>query len=134
MKNIIFICLSFALLATSCKKSKESLTVTRGEITESVYASGRVKAIDQYNVYSTVNGVLQEIPVKVGDRVAVGQTILALDNITSGLNTENAKAALELSAENSRKGSDKLREIELSVTLALERLRLDSIQFGRQKN
>ena len=31
------------------------------DITESVYASGKVKAIDQYNVYSTVNGVLQNI-------------------------------------------------------------------------
>lgn len=134
MKHLLLICLSLAILTTSCKKTKESLTVAHGEITESVYASGKVKAIDQYNVYSTVNGVVQEIPVNVGDRVAAGQTILALDNLTSGLNTENAKAALELSAENSRKGSDKLREIELSVTLALERLRLDSIQFGRQKN
>ncbi|MBK9249933.1 MAG: HlyD family efflux transporter periplasmic adaptor subunit [Ignavibacteria bacterium] len=134
MKPLLLVCLSLALLSSSCKKNNESLTVTRSDITESVYASGKVKAIDQYNVYSTVNGVVLEIPIKVGDRVAVGQTILALDNITSGLNTENAKAALELSAENSRKGSDKLREIELSVTIALERLRLDSIQFGRQKN
>jgi len=133
MKRILSVALCLIFVLASCKKAKESLTVTRGEITESVYASGKVKAIDQYNVYSTVNGVVQAIPVNVGDRVVAGQTILALDNLTSGLNTENAKAALELSAENSRKGSDKLQELELGVSIALERLRLDSIQFARQK-
>lgn len=57
-----------------------------------------------------------------------------MDNITSELNAENARIALELSAENNKKGSDKLEEIELSVNVALERLKLDSILFFRQKN
>ncbi len=134
MKYIITICLGALILLASCSKSKESIVVSGSDITESVYASGKVKAIDQYNVYSTVNGILQNIPVKVGETVLAGQTILELDNITSELNAENARIALELSAENNKKGSDKLEEIELSVNVALERLKLDSILFFRQKN
>jgi multidrug efflux pump subunit AcrA (membrane-fusion protein) len=133
MKFLITYILSISLLLISCKKEKESIVVTNGDITESVYASGKVKAIDQYNVYSTVNGVLQNIPVNVGDHVTIGQTLFEIDNVTSELNTENARIALDLSAENNRKGSDKLQEIEFSVNLALEKLQLDSSLYYRQK-
>lgn len=125
--------LCIIILLISCKKEKESILVTSGDITESVYASGKVKAIDQYNVYSTVNGVLENIAVNVGDNITIGQTLFEIDNVTSELNTESARIALDLSAENNRKGSDKLQEIELSVNLALEKLQLDSSLFYRQK-
>jgi HlyD family secretion protein len=133
MKKIFILSLSFIAVLLSCKKEKESIQVTSSDITESVYASGKVKAIDQYNVYSTVNGVLQNIIVNVGDNITKGQTLLELDNLTSELNTENARIALDLSAENNRKGSDKLEEIELNVNLALEKLQLDSSLYFRQK-
>lgn len=133
MKVICTISLSILIILISCKKEKESFQVTSGDITESVYASGKIKAIDQYNVYSTVNGILQNIPVTVGDYVTIGQTLFEIDNVTSELNTENARIALDLSAENNRKGSDKLQEIELNVNLSLEKLQLDSSLFYRQK-
>lgn len=134
MKKIFIFGLSFLFaVIISCKKQKESIQVTSSDITESVYASGKVKALEQYNVYSTVNGVLQNIIVNVGDNIIKGQTLLEIDNLTSELNTENARIALDLSAENNRKGSDKLEEIELNVNLALEKLQLDSSLFFRQK-
>jgi HlyD family secretion protein len=61
MKKLFIFTFSTLSLLISCKKEKESIQVSSGDITESVYASGKVKAIDQYNVYSTVNGVLQNI-------------------------------------------------------------------------
>jgi multidrug efflux pump subunit AcrA (membrane-fusion protein) len=107
--------------------------VSASDITELVYASGKVKAVDQYNVYSTVNGVLQNIFVNVGEEISKGQTLLEIDNVTSRLNTENARIILDLSTENNRKGSDKLQELELMVNLAVEKLQLDSSLFFRQK-
>jgi HlyD family secretion protein len=133
MKKAFILSLSFFTILFSCKKDKESIQVTSSDITESVYASGKIKAIDQYNVYSTVNGVLQNIIVNVGDNITKGQTLLEIDNLTSELNTENARIALDLSAENNRKGSDKLEEIELNVNLTLEKLQLDSSLYFRQK-
>jgi multidrug efflux pump subunit AcrA (membrane-fusion protein) len=133
MKKLFIFIFSTLSLLISCKKEKESIQVSSGDITESVYASGKVKAIDQYNVYSTVNGVLQNIVVNIGDNITKGQTLLEIDNLTSELNTQNARVALDLSAENNRKGSDKLEEIELNVNLALEKLELDSSLFFRQK-
>jgi HlyD family secretion protein len=133
MKVIRQFILSLLIILISCEKEKESIQVSANDITESVYASGKVKAINQYNVYSTVNGVLQNIIVNVGDQITKGQTLLEIDNVTSELNTENARIALDLSAENNRKGSDKLQEIELNVNLTLEKLQLDSSLFFRQK-
>ncbi len=131
MRLIFTVCILISLF--SCKKEKESIQVTSNDITESVYASGKIKAIDQYYVYSTVNGVLQNILVNAGDNIAKDQTFIEIDNLTSELNTENARIALDLSAENNRKGSDKLEEIELNVNLALEKLQLDSSLYFRQK-
>lgn len=131
MKPFILLCLCLAFW--SCKKTKESFQITYGDITESVYASGKIKAIDQHNIYSTVNGILENIDVKVGDNVITGQTLFEIDNLTSELNTENARIALDLSAENNRKGSDRLEEIELNVNFAHEKLELDSTLFCRQK-
>jgi HlyD family secretion protein len=133
MKVAHLFIISALLLFISCSKEKESILVSASNITEVVYASGKIKAVDQYNVYSTVNGVLQNIFVNVGDNIQKGQTLLEIDNVTSQLNTENARIALDLSAENNRKGSDKLQEIELNVNLALEKLQLDSSLFFRQK-
>ena len=133
MKVAHLFIISALLLFISCSKEKESILVSASNITEVVYASGKIKAVDQYNVYSTVNGVLQNIFVNVGDDIQKGQTLLEIDNVTSQLNTENARIALDLSAENNRKGSDKIQEIELNVNLALEKLQLDSSLFFRQK-
>jgi multidrug efflux pump subunit AcrA (membrane-fusion protein) len=127
------VCFVLIIFIASCGKNKESITVKSSDITESVYASGKVKAIDQYTVYSTVSGVLQNKAVSAGDYVAKGQTILELDNIASELNAQNARIALDLSTENSRKGSDKLKEMELNVNIALEKLQLDSSIYERQK-
>jgi RND family efflux transporter MFP subunit len=133
MKKLMIFTLGFFFFLVSCKKKKESMQVSSSDITESVYASGRIKAVDQYQVYSTVNGILQTLFVNVGDQVTNGQVLFEIDNVTSELNAKNARLALDLSAENNRKGSDKLEEIELNVNLALEKLHLDSSLYFRQK-
>ena len=118
---------------TACTKERPSTKPTIENITESVYASGTVKAIDQYNVYATVSGILQRTNIAQGDTVTQGQTLFQLENVTSGLNTENSRLALELTKENSSKGSDRLQEIEASVNLARDKYLLDSSIYFRQK-
>jgi multidrug efflux pump subunit AcrA (membrane-fusion protein) len=41
-------------------ENSEGIKPTVGTVTESVYASGIIKADNQYTVYSTVNGILQK--------------------------------------------------------------------------
>ncbi|MBK6835171.1 MAG: efflux RND transporter periplasmic adaptor subunit [Bacteroidetes bacterium] len=120
-------------LLVSCSKERVHIKPTISDITESVYASGKVKADQQYNVYSTVNGILQSILVKAGDSVSIGTQLFVLDNMTSELNSQNALLALQLSEENNKSSSDKLKEVESTVELAYQKYLLDSSLFVRQK-
>ena len=68
------------ILTVSCKRSNEKIHPTVETILESVYASGIVKSKNQYQVYSTVNGLIQEILVSEGDTVKKGDPLMKVLN------------------------------------------------------
>lgn len=117
-----------------CQKKGKGIKAKMGDITEAVYASGKVKASGQYQVFPIVNGLLSKIWVKAGDSVKANQLLFSVENVNSALNSENARLALELTESNSRSGSDRLQELEQNVQLASEKYELDSVLFSRQKN
>ena len=133
MKNRI-VCLIITSLFIACTSKDDGIKVRISSITESVYASGIVKAEKQYNVFATVNGILKQSYVSEGDNVKKGDPLFLIENQTSKLNTENARLALELSAQNIRENSNRLRELELPVNLAREKLTNDSAMYARQLN
>ena len=61
----------------SCGKTEEEITYPeKKSLTESVYASGLVKAKDQYEAFTSASGPIQEILVEEGDTVSIGTPIL----------------------------------------------------------
>ena len=124
--------LSVSILFFACKQaSDQSIQPTRQNITESVYASGIIKSQNQYQVFSTVSGLLQEILVKEGDLVKKGSPLFILSNETARLNTENARLAAEF-ADFATK-DDRLNEAQISIETARIRMINDSILWIRQK-
>lgn len=121
------------VLGTSCGKKRESILPETTEITESVYASGKVLSQDQYTVYSTVNGILQRIHIREGDSIQKGQLLFELESSASGLQSENARLAMELTEQNNRQNSDKLQEMEWNVRMARDKMRLDSAVYFKQR-
>ena len=106
MKNYLFL---FAILiAASCKSGNEKTNPAIENISESVYASGIVKSKNQYQVYSTVNGLIQEIMVAEGDIVKKGEPLMKVLNESSKLNTYNSQLAADNAAMYSN--TDKLSE------------------------
>jgi HlyD family secretion protein len=132
LQLIFFLLCSTFLFA--CKKKQESTSPEIKDVTESVYASGKIKAKEQYFVFSTVTGILKKIFVKPGDSIKSGQVLFLLDDISSELAQNNAKLTLELSLENSKENSDKLQELELNRNIALQKLQLDSSLYFKQKH
>jgi multidrug efflux pump subunit AcrA (membrane-fusion protein) len=131
MKSL-FYCIPLLLLS-GCKNGKESVTVERKSITESVYASGVVKAQGQYQSFALVSGILKEIKVNEGDSVSIGDTLFVIDNRSSSLSADNAALAYELSQKNANANSDRLQELETAKNLALEKLKNDSLMMVRQQ-
>lgn len=129
----LYYCILLVLL-WGCKNDRESIIVERSSITESVYASGIVKAKGQYQAFALVNGILKEVRVNEGDTVKTGDILFVIDNRGTALSAENAALAYELAMKNANAGSDRLQELETAKNLALEKLQNDSIMMVRQQN
>ncbi|MFY8112234.1 MAG: efflux RND transporter periplasmic adaptor subunit [Flavobacterium sp.] len=131
--NVLMLFLSILLINCSQKESQE-IQPTIGGITESVYASGVIKARDQYTVYATVNGILKKTKVVVGQKINKGQVLFELDNDKADLNTQNALLAYEISKKENRYIQDKIAELELKIQAAKDKLVLDESIYSRNKN
>jgi len=128
----IFI-LAVVFLMQSCSKNGQGIKPKLGSVTESVYASGTIKAEDQYTVFSTVNGILEKIRVIAGHPISQGQLLFELENEKAALNTENALLAYQLSKENGKYIQDRVAEMELKVQSSLDKLILDESLYKRNK-
>jgi len=130
LKSLLFI---FALvIALSCKSGFEKTSPKIETISESVYASGVVKSKDQYQVYSTVNGLILDILVHEGDQVRKGDTLIRVRNEPSKLNTDNAKLAVDNA--DLYANSDKTSEAKVTIDFARSKMKNDSLLLERQRN
>lgn len=121
------------LLLGSCKEKKNTLFPEKNNITESVYASGTIKALDQYTVFPVVSGILSDFITSDGDSIRIGDTLCIIRGDVSELQRENARLLYELSRDNASPGGDRLREAEMMVKTSYDKYQLDSSLFDRQK-
>lgn len=116
----------------ACKKKVETIKPTVESVSESIYASGIIKSKNQYQAFATVNGIIEKVFVTEGDTVKKGTPILSVSNQAQKLGKENAELAA--SFFDIKRNQEKLKEAELSVEFARNKLRNDSLLFFRQKN
>ena len=128
--NTYSLLLCSLLLLVGCKNKVETIQPQVTDITESVYASGVIKAEDQYQVFATVNGIISEVFVTEGDEVKKGSVLLSVVNETSKLSAENARlAAMFNDYENNR---NKLNELKVNIDFARNKWQVDSSLYTRQ--
>ena len=130
MRYFIIVVLA-GLLFLACKKQPEKARPTVERITESVYASGIIKSRNQYQVFSTVGGLVQKILVKEGDLVRKGDALFVIQNETSKLNAENAKLAADFANWNTQ--GARLEELKGAIETARSKMLNDSILLIRQQ-
>lgn len=128
-KTVVFLSVLFFI---SCKDKTEKIKPETASITESIYASGLVKSVDQYQAFATVNGIIETVFVKEGDLVKKGDPILSISNEAQRLSKENAELAAQFSDFNTNQG--KLNEADLFIDLARNKMKNDSSLYFRQKN
>ena len=136
MKNVFKIALFLSAIGVSlspfaCKSKTENTHPTIEKITESVYASGIVESKNQYQVFSTVNGIIQKIWVKEGDLVKKGDPLFTIENEISKLQSDNAKLAADFAAFNTR--GERLEEMSNAVQTAKSKMLNDSLMLHRQR-
>jgi HlyD family secretion protein len=125
---IVWLCL--LLIPIACKKKTEKTKPTLEKITESVYASGVIKSKNQYQVFTTVSGLIKKIWVKEGDLVKVGDPLFTIENESSRLQADNAKLAANFADFNTR--GERLEELENAIPSAKSKMLNDSLLLQRQ--
>jgi HlyD family secretion protein len=68
--------------------------VTRGDLARSVVATGKIEAETKVEIKSKASGIIQTLPVEIGDSVRQGQVICELDKNDLLPRLREAKAAL----------------------------------------
>ncbi|MDH4298176.1 MAG: biotin/lipoyl-binding protein, partial [Cyclobacteriaceae bacterium] len=131
-QNSIFSVFSLlAIVIFSCQSHETKIQPTVEDISESVYASGIVKSENQYQVFSTVSGIIKEILVAEGERVTKGTPLLRIFNKTSELNARNAQLTADYAklSENQQK----LDELKMAVEVAKIKKENDSLLLERKR-
>jgi HlyD family secretion protein len=131
LKSKVCILVLATIAIFSCGKKQESIHPTIEKITSSVYASGTVKSIAQYDVYAKVNGIIENILVSEGAAVKKGQTIIALSNKAQALGLENAKLLANYSSAETNQ--EKLKQAQNELEVAKLKMDNDESLLERQK-
>ena len=132
MFKFLFSSLTLFLFIGSCKNSGEQTKPIEEKITESVYASGIIKSNNQYQVFSSVNGIITHVFVSEGDLVNKGQKLFRLKDVTARLSTESAQITAEYSSINANR--DKLNQLKIDIEVAKDKMENDASLLARQKN
>ncbi|MBK9175244.1 MAG: efflux RND transporter periplasmic adaptor subunit [Flavobacteriales bacterium] len=126
--------LPIALLGLlACGPKPETITPQEGPITESIYASGAVKAEGQYQVIPSANGTVTALLVNKGDTVKAGQPLLRIDDRSSSAGARTADAQLRLLERNVREDGPVLTQLREAMEQARDRYAVDSVNHLRQQ-
>ena len=119
-KLFVFISIS-ALFLVGCAKKKDAPDAIRPVLTETLETyrdqpplifSGFSKSQKFINVSFRVGGLIEELPIKVGDRLYQGDLIARLDEEDFLLRVQKADAALEEALAEMRKSSAQYKRIK----------------------
>lgn len=110
IKRIIS-CLLVVFLLVSCHENKapqiQTVTPTRGELTETVTATGTLESVTQVDVGTQVTGIIDKLyadynsVVKKGELIAeIEKTLLESDLRSAEANVESARLTYEYNAKN----------------------------------
>lgn len=130
MNRYLFIAL--LTVTASCHRSPETIRPTIESITTSVYASGTITTLDQYQVFPSAAGIINKVYVKEGDSVKKGTLLALLVNDIAGYNQQSA--AIRAAFDSKETNLSKLTDAQRIADIAYQKMKVDSSLYTRQKN
>lgn len=130
MKKYVYLSILIPILV-ACAGKTESISPKIESITESVYASGIIESEDQYQVFPSANGIIQDVYISEGDDVAIDSKLFYIFNESSQINRENA--VLNAQFSDIKANQSKINDLKLTIDLAKNKMKNDSLMLFRQK-
>jgi len=131
MKHFLILFTVLLISFYSCKNKNNTTSPVKKDLTQAVYASGKIYPVNNYKVYSKLPGYIEKIHVHVGDSVKVGDPLITIKSEVSELNVHAAKNLLTLAQKNANESSGLLNTLKQDVASARSKYELDSINFKR---
>lgn len=120
-------------LAVSCSNTGDEVKPEYKDITETVFASGTLEPEGKYNLTAQSDGYLVALNFTEGDFVKTGDVIAVVDNQANTFNEQSAQQLLSISQKNLSDDAPALKQTELNISLAKEKVKQDEAQLERYK-
>lgn len=130
-KDIFLLSIVVSFFLISCGKGDQTGKPLRKDLTQAVYASGKLFPLNDYKVYSKYPGYVKEIHVNIGDTVSAGAPLITIRNDQTEFSTESAKNAMELAQKNASANSPLLQSLKNEMSSSRARYELDSLNYSR---
>lgn len=122
------------ILVSSCGKKTTETKPIHKDITETVFASGILVPENQYNLTSLSDGYIKNLNIDEGDIVTANQLLAIVDNEQSIINAQSSDELLTIAAANTNPNAPALKQAEINLELAKQKLIQDEKQEARYKN
>ncbi|MCM4171909.1 hypothetical protein DHD32_10485 [Arenibacter sp. TNZ] len=123
----------FVCLFASCKKA-ETTKPTRKNIENAVFASGHIEQANQYTVSSSVEGIINTIPVSEGDTITASAIVAVIKSDVQNNQVADAIAVYNDAANNVSENAAQLQQIQTKINQAREQLDLDKANYKRYRD
>ena len=131
LRGQILALLAYLGLWACGKDAPQPVFPTRKTLTESVYASGLIKATNQYEAFAMGSGTIQSIFVSEGDTVTIGTPLFQLVNDTERLQRESSELARTYSSQQGNR--NRLMELDLTTKIAKSKYQSDSLLLEKKR-
>jgi len=113
----------------------ETCLVTRGPLTVSVLEEGKTRIRNRYVVSPQVAGYLRRVPVRAGDRIVAGETLLSVIQASpSSFLDPRAKAQAEAAVRSAEAALSQRNEQVQSASAELDLARKELVRAGQLRN
>lgn len=133
MKKTLTLLLPLVLLL-ACGKKGQVVSPLKRDLTQAVYASGKIYPENGYKVFTKLPGYIQKIHVHIGDSIKIGQPLLTIRSEISDLNVNAAKNLYSLAQKNADENSPLLSSMRNDVAALKAKYALDSVNYQRMLN
>lgn len=131
MKSVLIVASGFL---ACCNPRGEVLKPEVKPLIEAVYASGFVVSQDEYDVFSQVEGYLDEKLAQDGDVVKKGDPLFIIDSDQQSSRYRLAKESYDMASRNYRDDSPVLSELKALRESTRQKMQFDSLNYVRYKN
>ncbi len=133
-KITLFLVACCIFLGTSCKPKYHTIKPLRKNITQAIYASGKLYPQQRRILASKTGGYVQQVFVKAGDTISSGMPLLVIRSEISDLNIQTAQTNLSFAGNNASANSAAIQVAKEDINAAQSKYALDSANFIRFQN